>query len=569
MNNDQRRLYLAVALCAGVLFVWQRWFMPTSRLAPQLDGGAGLVAQQVVDGGAPAPGAVVAAPSQPTPAGERPKEQLVEFDGPTRHLTFSSYGGALKSAVLKGEQFKRKVDGQDVQVDLVNVAPAQALPFATTLGKGLPELPANWPYAVERRDDGVTFTAQVGPLTIVKRYTVPRDGYDVELELQLRNAGPGALTGELSTTVTGFVPPGSEDHGGGLTGFLLNRGPSEARLPIARVGTDVKRQSKDKDGHAEVISGEVSFVGLDEHYFLAVVYPVQDKTGQVTLSTPEDGLRRADVTFPAAVAPGATLQRTLGLYLGPKLQEELEAAGSTIPALSAAKPELKHAVDYGLMAVIALALLAALRVLHHVVPNWGVDILLLTLGVKVLTLPLTMKQMGSAESMRKLQPQIEAIKAKFKDDKERQNVETMKLYQQSGVNPMAGCLPLIIQMPIFWGLYRTLALAFDLYRQPFVHGWINDLSGRDPSYVLPILLIVTMFVSQRMMPPMGDPAQQKMMQYVMPLMFGSFMIGLPAGLSLYYAFNNVLNIGQQLYLRKRFPAARPPVDAGKKKLATS
>jgi YidC/Oxa1 family membrane protein insertase len=569
VNNDQRRLYLAVALCAGLLFIWQKFYAPKNRLAPQVDGGAGQIAQQVVDGGAPLPGAVMAAPSTPTPQGERPKEELVEFDGPTRHLTFSSYGGALKSAVLKGEQFKRIVDGKDVQVDLVNIAPAQALPFSTTLGKGFPDVPANQAYAVQQTADGVTFTTVLGPLTVTKRYTVPRDGYDVALEVQIQNAGAGSLTGELGLSVTGFVPPGSEDHGGGITGFLLNRGPSEARLPIARVGTDVKRQSKDKDGAPEVVGGEVSFAGLDEHYFLAVAYPVKDKAGKVTLSTPEDGLRHADLTLPTTVAPGASVTRTLGLYLGPKLQEDLENAGASIAVLHDAKPELKHSVDYGLMAVIALALLSALRVLNKVVPNWGVDILLLTLGVKILTLPLTMKQMGSAENMRKLQPEIEKIKAKYKDDKERQNAETMKLYQQSGVNPMAGCLPLIIQMPIFWGLYRTLALAFDLYRQPFVHGWINDLSGRDPSYILPILLIVSMFVSQRMMPPMGDPAQQKMMQYVMPLMFGSFMIGLPAGLSLYYAFNNLLNIAQQLYLRKRFPAARPPVDAGKKKLATS
>ena len=139
------------------------------------------------------------------------------------------------------------------------------------------------------------------------------------------------------------------------------------------------------------------------------------------------------------------------------------------------------------------------------------------------------------------------------------------------MNPLSGCLPLLIQMPIFWGLYKLLEYAFDIYRQPFIHGWINDLTAQDPTYVLPGLLIVTMFASQTMMPAMGDPAQQKMMKYVMPVMFGAFMFNLAAGLSLYYVFNNVLNIAQQLWLRKRYPASRPPDDKKKKRteLATA
>lgn len=569
MNKDQSRLYVAVALSAAVLFVWQKWFMPKPQRPVAADGGVAQVGSASPDGGAPLAAAVPPGPNaaQPVnPGAPRPEEQLAEFDGPTRHLTFSSYGGALKSAVLKGEQFKRKVDGKDVQVDLVTVAPGQPLPFALTLGQGMPLLAADQPYQMEKTDDGVTFTAQVGGLTIVKRYTVPRDGYDVALDLELRNASGGTVQGPVTVNVTGFIVPGSEK-----SGSFFNRGPSEARQPIARIDGSTERQGKDKDGQPLVKKGNVAFAGLDEHYFLAVVYPVQDKAGQVLLSAPEDGHRHADFSFDTSVAPSGSAHRTLGLYLGPKLKERLEEAGSSIPALRSAKPELTQSVDYGFVAVISTALLTVLRLFHSLIHNWGVAILLLTLAVKLVTLPLTMKQMGQAEHMRKLQPQLEAIKAKYKDDRERQNLETMKLYQQSGVNPMAGCLPLLIQMPVFWGLYRTLEYAFDIYRQPFIHGWINDLSAQDPSYVLPVALIVTMFVSQKMMPATSmDPTQQKMMTYMMPVMFGVFMFGLPAGLSLYYAFNNVLNIFQQLWLRKRYPAARPPNDPKKKtSLATA
>lgn len=570
-KQDNKNLFLALGLIAVLMFAWQQWFMPKPKPHPGADGGqvalidGGAVAPVAAagDGGAPAMAAAAPSPAPAQAGGARPPEETASFDGPTRTLVFTSWGGTLKSAILKGEQFKVKHEGKDTQLDLVQVNPGQPLPFSTLLGPGFPEVPADLPYAMEKSADGVVFTAKVGSLVITKRYTVPHDGYDVALQVELKNEGGSAMSGPLTVMADAFVPPGSEK-----TGSWLDRGPVSRRLPIVHYGKDTQRHAEDKDGKTASYAGEIRFAGIDEQYFLAVFYPVEVRQASSVLSAPADGLRRADVTFTESVPAGGTLQRTFGLYLGPKLKEALEKAGSTIPVLKAAQPQLDQSVEYGYLEVIALILLVVMRWFHAVVPNWGIDILLLTLAVKLATLPLTMKQMGQAERMRKLQPQMDAIRAKFKDDKERQNVEVMKLYQQSGVNPLSGCLPLIIQMPIFFGLYRLLQYAFDIYRQPFIAGWISDLTAKDPSYVLPGLLIVSMFVSQSMMPAMGDPAQQKMMKYVMPIMFGAFMIGLPAGLSLYYAFNNILNIIQQLYLRKRYPAARPP-DGKNSKLVTA
>ena len=567
MSNPQdnnRNLYLAVVLCTALIFVWQKWFMPKPKPGAMTDGGE---VAQVVDGGAaPAtagtpttPPALAANVTAPTPGAPRPAEQLVVFDSPTKHLVFSSYGGVLKSAVLLGEQFKRTVDGQVEQVDLVQTQPGQALPFSTTTTGGLPAIPADLPYAVEKTDDAVTFTAKVGDLTVIKRYTVSQKDYDVALTVELRNGGSGTLAGELSYDLGTFVKPGSEKTGG-----FLSRGPVNQRRPIARIDKDTQRQDKNKDGQPNHYNGQLHFSGIDEQYFLLAFYPVTPTPASVTLSSAQDGLRKADIGIAESLAPGASSVRTFGIFTGPKLKEALETAGQSMPQLKGADPQLTQAVEYGFVEIIAVILLAALRFLHSIVPNWGVDIILLTLLVKIATLPLTMKQMGQAERMRKLQPQMEAIKEKFKDDKERQNLETMKLYQQSGVNPLSGCFPMLVQLPVFWGLYRLLEFAFDIYRQPFIHGWVNDLSAVDHTYVLPGLLIVSMFASQSMMPAMGDAMQQKMMRYVMPVMFGVFMLNLPAGLSLYYVFNNLLNIVQQLWLRKRYPASRPPSD-GKKK----
>lgn len=575
-TTDNRRLFLALGLIAVLMFVWQQWFMPKPKVKPGADGGAvaalsdggaaPVVAAAVPDAGAPAVAAAIApAPVATTPTGgPRPPEELATFDSPTRTLVFTSWGGTLKSAVLKGEQFKVKdAKGKDVPVDLVEVKPGMPLPFSMSLGGGLPAAPRDLPYAMEKTADGVVFTAKVGELTIVKRYTVPSQGYDVALAVELHNAGPAA-SGTLSMVADTYVVPGSEQGGA-----WYERGPVNHRSAIVRFDKSTERHIEDKDGKAATYSGDLHFAGIDEQYFLAAYYPVEASPASITMVGTKDGERSVETSFNESLPADGTLARTYGLYLGPKLKEALEKAGSTLPALKNAKPQLDQSVEYGMFEVIALILLVVMRWFHVVIPNWGLDILLLTLAVKVATLPLTMKQMAQAEKTRVLQPKMEEIKRKYKDDKERQNAETMKLYQQAGVNPLSGCLPLIIQMPVFFGLYRLLEYAFDIYRQPFIHGWINDLSAKDPTYVLPILLIVSMFVSQTMMPTMGDPAQQKMMKYVMPVMFGVFMIGLPAGLSLYYAFNNMLNIIQQLYLRKRYPAARPPTNGKNTKLATA
>ena len=564
-NTDNRRLYLAVALSAAVLFVWQKWFMPKPK--PHLGADGGAVAK-VIDGGSALPKVAAAGVATPPPSvkpevpgAPKPPEQTTTFDQKDRTLVFSSYGGTLKSAVLKGEQFKHEVDGKVVQVNMVEVENGQPLPFSTTLSGGFPKVPADLPYTMVRNPDGVTFTGQVGALAITKRYVVPEHGYDLALEVTLRNTGSVPLAGELGVAVDTFVKPGSEPK----RSFLMREAPVSHRLPLARVGKDTHRQAKDKDGKAETVSGPLRFMGIDEQYFLAALYPVSPTDAAVTLTTPLDGLRQAIAQFKESVAPGASQQTTFGIFVGPKSKDVLENAGASIPELKGAAPGLKDSVEYGMMEVISLMLLVVMRLFHSVIPNWGVAIILLTVAVKIATLPLTMKQMASAEKMKVLQPQMNAIKEKFKGDKERQNTETMKLYQQSGVNPLSGCLPMLVQLPVFWGLWRLLEYAFDIYRQPFISPWIKDLSAQDPTYVLPVLLIVTMFGSQLMMPTMGDAAQQKLMKYVMPVMFGVFMIGLPAGLSLYYVVNNLLNIAQQLYLRRKFPAARPPDNQNKNK----
>jgi YidC/Oxa1 family membrane protein insertase len=237
------------------------------------------------------------------------------------------------------------------------------------------------------------------------------------------------------------------------------------------------------------------------------------------------------------------------VFTGPKQLDLLRVYGR----------DLESAIDYGavtnLFAFFARILLAVMRMLERYVGNWGVAIILLTVLVKALLYPLTAKSMQSMNEMRKLQPEIEKLKAKHGDDKEKLNLAVMQLYQQHKVNPLGGCLPMLIQMPIWFALYATLQTSVELYREPFL--WLKDLTQFDPFYILPLTMGASSFLMQKLSPQPADNAQAKMLLYFMPIFFTFIMLRLPSGLTLYILVNNVLSIAQQQWLMKRQPAPAP------------
>jgi YidC/Oxa1 family membrane protein insertase len=284
----------------------------------------------------------------------------------------------------------------------------------------------------------------------------------------------------------------------------------------------------------------VKYVGASNRYFVfstvdqspvspsALIQPVDKHTGRISL------------VYPMA---GKSISVPLRVYFGPK----------ELNLLRQVEPTLDHVVDFGWFTVFAYPLLKVLKWLYQYVLNYGVAIILLTLLLKVLTYPLTYKSMKSMKNMAKLQPQLQKIRDKYKDDREALNREMLTLMKGNGYNPMAGCLPMIIQMPIFFALYRVLYSSIELYHAPFAL-WIHDLSSRDPFYVTPVLLSLTMFIQQKLTPNTAtDPAQAKMMQ-LMPLIFGAFMLTLPSGLTIYMLVNAIASIVQQMILNKKLDA---------------
>jgi YidC/Oxa1 family membrane protein insertase len=302
----------------------------------------------------------------------------------------------------------------------------------------------------------------------------------------------------------------------------------------------------------------VDWAGLGEQYFMTVVIPEKSPASTVLLKQHSETklLEVQYVQQTPSLQPSAQKSFEFSLYLGPKRMSDLKVAGGN----------LDHAINFGFFDVIAKPCLWLMNTIHdRWIPNYGVAIILLTIMFKIIFWPLGSKSYKSMAEMKKLQPLMTQIREKYKNDKKKMNEEVMALYKTYKVNPMSGCLPMIVQIPVFFAFYRMLYGSIELRHAPFI-GWITDLSAPDrlfrfdfaiplmtPPYGIPVLTIImgaTMFIQQKLSPPAGDPAQARMMM-MMPLIFTFIFINFPAGLVLYWLVNNVLSISQQYYITKK------------------
>lgn len=288
--------------------------------------------------------------------------------------------------------------------------------------------------------------------------------------------------------------------------------------------------------------GPYRWVAVDNRYFTAALMPSAEQFEPVTAAKP------AALTFTAksvTLAPGGSFTWQIPYYLGKKGYNWLEHYGVG----------LERSVDlgWGFIAPIGRAMLIALVWLHGLIGNWGWAIIALTLVLQTLLAPLTYKSLKAAAMMRKVQPQVQKLQAKYKDDPTRLNTEMMALYKTAGANPLGGCLPMILQMPIFYALYDALRSSWELHGSGWIF-WIHDLSSKDPYYVLPIVMGALMWAQAKMNPPAGDPTQQQMMQF-MPLIFTFMFLKFPAGLVLYWLTNSLVSTILQVAMRDKLNAA--------------
>ncbi len=531
----EKRVILAVVLCVAVLMVWSKLFptaKPPSQQQPATATAPGASPPPSPSAATPAPGA--------TPGGAKP-EKLVEIDSPDVHFVFTSVGGRLLHARLRAAKFLAHPGDPSSGQDLVDTIDPSEAPFQTSFPDSGFASPADDAWEVKSQDAKmVVFAADSGTTHVEKRYLIDSTRYRVHLDVSVTNQGTQPVSHHLALSLTGRQDP--EKRGGG---FMSGSSANTASL-ICAVDDDLERRPIEKLGKDPIDKlGAVRWVGSDEKFFLlaAVPYPetpVQQR--RCTAGPAADGTGKVTISFAErSVAPKATTNYPFAVFTGPKIISDLEAVqpgGQDV--------KLDKAVDVSL-SFLSRPILSLLKFFYSFAHNWGLAIILLTLFIKAVTFYPTQKSLLSAKKMQKLAPKMNAIRKKYENDRQRQSVETMNLYKAHGVSPFGGCLPSLIQMPIWIALYSTLNYAVELYRAPFLFH-IHDLTAKDPFYVTPLLMGSVMFLQMRMSPSGADQQQQQMMSFMMPIMFTAFSLFLPAGLALYMLTSYLIGILQQLYV---------------------
>lgn len=578
MQDQGKRLLLAVALALGVMLVWSvmapkeepkpgtgsAQLGPKPAGAPQVGVAAGTPAASAP--GTPAPSAQSAAP---TPPGQpRPPEVPITLTFDNFVATFSNHCGGLKSWRLTDARYEHDAtkgvlvpekstllvaDGSGKRAPV----PAEQLArmpdcgaFEVNFASSTFVVPAGAVWRGEQLSSTeLRYTYSSDQLEVVKTFTVMPEIYFVRMVVAVTARVPAGSEArqQLAVTVYGYQDPAAIEEG---SSQVAPRMWSSSTMRSGElISTEVK-------GVLEWprYEPQIQWTGFEHPYLLVGLAPRQgERVEKYTRAwNGSDGMplgfMRTDLLFPAAAltSSAASFTHEVVAYLGPKNYGPLEQTD----AAAGFPTGFSTVVDLGWFGFIGRPLLWLLHKFYDAFGNWGISIILLTFVVKALTLYWTTKSMRSMKAMAALAPQMKALQAKYADDKQRQQAETMALYKQHNVNPVAGCLPILLQMPIWLALYRMLSSAGELYLQPFIPGWIDDLTTTDPYYIMPIILVVTNFVQARLQPPAVDSAQQKFMQYGMPLMFGVMAFFFPAGLTVYMFTNTVLSALHSIYMNK-------------------
>lgn len=374
---------------------------------------------------------------------------------------------------------------------------------------------------------------------IEKVFTFYNENYQVDTQIVTQNISNTKLLSNYSLLL-----------GPGL-GNAFQTGAHKFQGPITwKDGKKIKDKPKKKIPfirHEE----NVSWTAMTSNYFFAAIIPREKNSGVFIHRAPsevEDAIsinRSTTIGIyypPEMLDPGGTRRDFYGCYFGPKRYQTVKILGIN----------LEQVIDYGFFSFLAKPLIYTLNVFYKFIPNYGIAIILLTIIIKIIFWPLTDKSFRSMKDMQEVQPKMASLRKKYKDDPKKLNEEVMGLYKKHGVNPMGGCLPLVLQIPVFFALYEGLMVAIEMRGAPFIF-WIKDLSIMDPLLITPILMGVTMYIQQKMTPMAGDAAQMKMMTFL-PLIFTVFFLGFPSGLVIYWLLNNVLTIGQHYWIMKKMKA---------------
>jgi YidC/Oxa1 family membrane protein insertase len=507
--------------------------------------------------GTAAPGAIgttASATGQPstamTPSMALVPERTIEVDSDFYVAVFTTHGARLKSFVLT--RYRQAAAKNSPPYEMVQVPPGGHLPLGVVMTRGDQVIDdsdlgydTNAPAKIQpAAGAGATavFTAKTPDgTTITKTFTFRPSSYVFSMDVAA-SGGPaltqlGVSMSQPLTAHEGYydIPELQADVGD-------------------KVITHNEKSLKTIKPEDATRTGPITYAGFGDQYFLSVFLPQQPTTGTLAMAF------LGDEAIARLLFDGAARIHS-EVYMGPKLLEALEAVN----------PALHKAIDFGWAGILAIIFLRILKLFHYIAPNYGVDIILLTVSIRVALLPISIRSQRSMMKMQRLQPQIQRLRDKLKDNNEQLQKEMVDLYKRNHVNPLGGCAPMALQLPIFIGMYEALRNSVELRHAPFV-GWINDLSTPDCLHIswmpqlplthchgLPVLVLLmglTSFVQQYMTPTTPDPNQQRMMMLT-PLIFTIMLINFPAGLALYYFSSNLLGVIQQYFLNREFQQYTP------------
>jgi YidC/Oxa1 family membrane protein insertase len=532
-----KQAILAIALSIIILVLYQEWVTRQYAPPPSVPSGERVPAEK-----APTPAPSAPPPAAPSAAVKTPtasEARDIKVDTDHYVATFTTRGARLKS--FKFKRYRSSVDENSPPFEMISSSSAVPLPLGVRWQGAEPFDDGALIYAVEGGDLKLTGAAkgtlQFQGLTprgelITKGLTFSGSSYPVEFTVSVKAADGNPPVPEiLLTEKSDHATP---DRSAPFEGF------------IALVDNKAKREAPAEAIKGHEFSGDISWAGFGHTYFLFALLPQQGAQHKASV--------RQEGSALVATVSGPAGSDRYTLFVGPKEIDTLKSLGK----------QLERSIDFGLFGfgeLISVPLLYILHFSHRFTSSYGIDVIFLTVLIKLLMAPLTHKSFVSMKQMQKLQPQMEKLKEKFANDKEKLNKEIMELYRRNGVNPLGGCLPMLLQFPVFIGLYNALSTPIELRHAPFM--WIKDLSRPDWESlpfsiagwhfgipVLTALMGASMFLQQWMTPSAGDPNQRKMM-LMMPLLFTFMFVSFPAGLTVYWLVNNILSIGQQYWINRQ------------------
>lgn len=529
--DSNKRVILAVSLSLLVLLSWNYFFPPITPLEPAP---TNMTSQPVAAAPEiPAPVAQAAPTVQFAPAEGR----KLSVDTPLYRAVINTSGGVLESFILKS--YKRTIDPASALIDLVTPLSVTKAPLGLIWNAQPAWSQGEWTVQGEDLDlaDGqsgsIVLTGSLAGVRMQRTLTFTAGTYEIREEVKITNTTPAQIQGHLAFSLA--------------SASLTEEGDNYNHTKIAYL---VAGSLEIEDNHKDLQTGVESTApalwgGIECNYFLLAVAPTT--ADMVVRAKLEDNVFRVTMADAMLLDPGVTQLRAASYYLGPKTEKDLAALPKN----------LKASINYGFFDVIAKPLNQFLHFLYGYVGNYGVAIIILTVVIKALFWPLSHKSYKSMEQMKKLQPMMAKIREKHADDREKMNAEIMQLYKTYKVNPAGGCVPMLLQIPVFFALYMALLGAIELRHAAFITHlpftdlvWLADLSAKDPFYITPLVMGATMILQQRLSPPLGDPIQAKIMMF-MPVIFTFLFLNFPSGLVVYWLVNNVLSIAQHwMMIRK-------------------